>query len=225
MADLPPAPTYAEPVLTDERTGKPRFNPIWLKWFLDITQTLNEAGGGIIEHNSLNGLQGGQVNEMYHLTAAEEVDLTDAGDSALHFHSTDRARANHTGTQTMSTISDLPTLATTTWTPTLTNVANLDASTAYLSTYLRAGSFVATFGKVDVDPTLAATLTQLGMSLPIASNFANAHECCGVAFASGIAGQGAAILGDTTNDRAQMQWISGDITNQAMYFVFGYRII
>ena len=35
------------------------------------------------------------------------TDLTDAGDSTLHFHATDRARANHTGTQLSSTISDL----------------------------------------------------------------------------------------------------------------------
>jgi len=32
--------------------------------------------------------------------------LTDGGDSTLHYHATDRARANHTGTQESSTISD-----------------------------------------------------------------------------------------------------------------------
>lgn len=40
------------------------------------------------------------------LTVTQVTDLTDAGDSALHFHSTDRARANHTGTQAAATISD-----------------------------------------------------------------------------------------------------------------------
>lgn len=44
-----------------------------------------------------------------HLTAEQLTDLTDAGDSALHYHATDRARANHTGTQTASTISDFDT--------------------------------------------------------------------------------------------------------------------
>lgn len=43
------------------------------------------------------------------LTNTQITDLTDAGDSALHFHSTDRARANHTGTQLASTISDFQT--------------------------------------------------------------------------------------------------------------------
>lgn len=112
-----------------------------------------------------------------------------------------------------------------TYTPTLTNVANLAASTAYQCQYMRVGNVVTVSGKVDVDPTLATTSTQLGISLPIASNFGAAEDCAGVAFASGIAAQGAAILADTTNDRAQMQWISGDITNQPMYFTFTYEVI
>lgn len=112
-----------------------------------------------------------------------------------------------------------------TYTPTLTNVANLDASTAYLCQYMRVGSVVTVSGKVDVDPTLTGTSTQLGITLPIASNLANAQNCAGTAFASGIAAQGAAILADTTNDRAQMQWIAGDVSNQAMYFTFTYQII
>ena len=40
----------------------------------------------------------------YHLTQANHIDLTDGGNSALHYHSTDRDRANHTGTQAQSTI-------------------------------------------------------------------------------------------------------------------------
>lgn len=111
------------------------------------------------------------------------------------------------------------------YTPTLTNAANLDASTAYVCQYLRVNNIVMVSGKVDVNPTLAATSTGLGISLPIASNFGATEDCCGAAFASGIAGQGAAILADSINDRAQMQWIAGDLTNQAMYFSFIYRII
>ena len=43
------------------------------------------------------------------LTNTLITDLTDSGDTSLHYHSTDRDRANHTGTQTASTISDLTT--------------------------------------------------------------------------------------------------------------------
>lgn len=121
--------------------------------------------------------------------------------------------------------SALPTFAQGTYTPTLTNVANLDASTAYQCQYLRVGATVTVSGRVDVDPTLAATSTQLGISLPVASNFGAIEDCAGVAFASGIAGQGAAILADVANDRAQLQYVSGDVTNQGMYFSFTYQVI
>ena len=122
-------------------------------------------------------------------------------------------------------ISDLPVLTSGTYTPTLTNVANLDASTSYEAQYMRVGSAVTVSGRVDVDPTLAATSTQLGISLPIASNLGATEDCAGTAHASGIATQGAAILADATNDRAQMQFISADVTNQAMYYTFTYQVV
>lgn len=112
-----------------------------------------------------------------------------------------------------------------TYTPTLTNVANLAASTPYQCQWIRVGNVVTVSGKVDIDPTAPTTSTQLGISLPIASNFGAAEDCAGTAFASAIAAQGAAILADTTNDRAQLQYLSGDITNQPMYFTFTYEII
>lgn len=72
MADFEPPPTYAEVVITDEKTGKERFNPIWLKWFVDIAALLTSAGGGGggIVHNDTTGLQGGTANQYYHLSAA-----------------------------------------------------------------------------------------------------------------------------------------------------------
>lgn len=112
-----------------------------------------------------------------------------------------------------------------TYTPVLTNVANLAASTAYQAQYIRVGNTVTVSGKVDVDPTLTATSTQLGIALPIASNIGAVEDVGGTAFAQAIAGQGAAILGDAANNRAQMEWIATDITNQAMYFTFTYQVI
>ena len=66
-------------------------------------------------HNGLPGLQGGALGEYFHLTEDEATnipDLLDGGDTTLHYHISDRDRANHTGTQTMSTISDAGTSAT-----------------------------------------------------------------------------------------------------------------
>jgi hypothetical protein len=66
-----PPPTYADPVVVDEATRKGQFNPIWLKWFLDLSQFINNnGGGGTVQHNSLGGLQGGTTNEYYHLNQA-----------------------------------------------------------------------------------------------------------------------------------------------------------
>lgn len=74
-----PPPTYADPVLVDEKTKKSQFNPIWLKWFVDLTQVLSafaSGSGSGINHNTLAGLQGGMANEYYHLTAASFTYLT-----------------------------------------------------------------------------------------------------------------------------------------------------
>lgn len=73
MAEFQPPPTYALPILVDERTKVPQFNPIWLKWFLDLTAVINASGGGggSVSHNSTGGLQGGTANQYYHLTSAQ----------------------------------------------------------------------------------------------------------------------------------------------------------
>lgn len=225
------------------------------------------GGASVFEHNSLSGLQGGTASEYYHLTSAQHTDLTDAGDSALHFHASDRARANHTGTQalatisdvtitaanlntlddgvnttlhfhdsdraranhtgtqTMSTISDLPTLASGTYTPTLTNTTNVDASTAYSAQWMRVGDVVTVSARVDVDVTVAGNTTVLGISLPVASNFANANELAGNAAGTQVASLSGGIYADTTNDRASLQYVPPGSENRQMWCVFTYRVL
>lgn len=65
-----PPPTYASPVVVDEVTGEAQFNPIWLKWFVDVAAFITVSSGGV-QHNLTGGLQGGTTNEYYHLTAAQ----------------------------------------------------------------------------------------------------------------------------------------------------------
>jgi len=64
-----PPPTYAEPTIEDS-TGNVRFNPIWLKWFLDLTKFLTAAGdaNGVV-HNQTVGKEGGDGTDYYHLGA------------------------------------------------------------------------------------------------------------------------------------------------------------
>jgi hypothetical protein len=61
-----------------------------------------------------------------HLTSVHKTDLTDGGDSVLHYHSADRARAGHTGTQLAATISDFDSAAVT---------ANASAISSAISTH------------------------------------------------------------------------------------------
>lgn len=80
MANFTPPPTYADPVLKDENTGKFIFNPIWLKWFIDQAAFISSNGGttGTISHESLSGLQGGAANDHNHLTSTQLADLISA---------------------------------------------------------------------------------------------------------------------------------------------------
>lgn len=60
-----------------------------------------------VDGSKLDGIETGA--EVNNISDTNATDLTDGGDSTLHYHSADRSRANHTGTQTASTISDFDT--------------------------------------------------------------------------------------------------------------------
>jgi hypothetical protein len=74
------------------RRDDPRFDG----WVLDLFNAIRELGGIEIP--------------TQFISQSEAVDLTDGGDSTLHYHASDRKRANHTGTQLAATISDLDTV-------------------------------------------------------------------------------------------------------------------
>ena len=112
-----------------------------------------------------------------------------------------------------------------TYTPSLTNVANLDGSTTFSFQYTLVNNMVTVSGRVQVDPTAPAAVTGLGIALPIASDFQASSDCGGVAFATNIAGQGAGIVADTVNNRALMQFVSTDLTAQPMAVMFQYQVL
>jgi len=115
-------------------------------------------------------------------------------------------------------------LASGVYTPAITNVLNIAASSAYQCQYMRVGSVVTVSGMVNIDPT-AAGAAQLGIALPIASNFGALEDCGGVAFCPLVAGMGAAIYADAAANRAQMEWVAVDTSSRDMWFSFTYRII
>jgi hypothetical protein len=136
------------------------------------------------------------------------------------------------GTNITGTASGLTAGATTnvtsgTYTPTLTAVTNVAASTAYVCQYMRVGSVVTVSGKLDIDPTAALT-TQLGISLPIASNFSGNGQCGGVGAVPSLTATNSlqiAVVSDATNDRAEMEFVTTFVDNRTVWFTFTYLII
>ena len=59
-----PPPTWALPIIVDERTEKAIFSPVWLRWFLEFSQNATGAGAGsgsVTEVVAGAGLAGGTI--------------------------------------------------------------------------------------------------------------------------------------------------------------------
>lgn len=111
-----------------------------------------------------------------------------------------------------------------TYTPTLTNVANMDSSTVGTFRYLQVGNTVTVSGNLTIDATAAATFTQVGISLPVASNFTSIGDCCGTCVGDGGSNGSGVVMGDSTNDRATMYFVPAFATGTAWYVHFTYTV-
>lgn len=118
----------------------------------------------------------------------------------------------------------LTSFAASTWTPTLTNVLNVDSTTALECHYIRLGSRVICFGGLVVDPTAAAdTVTEVGISLPVASNLTVSTDAQGTGSTAG-AQRAARVSADATNDRARFLFASETAAAITFTFIFGYAV-
>ena len=115
-----------------------------------------------------------------------------------------------------------------TYTPTITNGTNVASSTSDVCQYSRLGAVVTvSCGGVLIDPTSSATLTVFSVSLPVASNITASRQVGG----GGVFGQDNGsvqnplyIIGDATNDRAQMAFTSGTANQLGTSFTFTYLV-
>jgi len=111
-----------------------------------------------------------------------------------------------------------------TYTATLTNTTNIDASTAFQAQWMRVGNVVTVSGKVQVDITTGSASTVLGMSLPLTSNI-GAEENLGGVMHDGSQTTTAKVVGDSANDRAKFEWSGQTDTSLTSYaFTFTYLI-
>lgn len=113
--------------------------------------------------------------------------------------------------------------ASSTWTPTLVNTTNVDASVLSTAWYIRVGSFVYFALQLSIDPTAtAATLVEF--TLPVASNFSSAAHMTGVVHSSSGSVSGF-LNGNTTDDRGQINFTAGATANSTAWAVGSYRIL
>jgi len=100
----------------------PSKDPIQDRWLYLLWKRISSSGQILWSYLDFTGsnltdlatrnhadLQNINTASYTHLTSTQATDLTDSGDSTLHYHSADRDRANHTGTQAAATISDFDT--------------------------------------------------------------------------------------------------------------------
>lgn len=113
------------------------------------------------------------------------------------------------------------------YSPTITSTANLTGTaTANNFRYTRVGNNVTVSGVLTgFDPTTTATLTTLGISLPIASAFSTAFQCSGAGASIAVTDGAIAINSDATNDRAQLTYVCVDTTSHTVTVWFQYEVL
>lgn len=112
-----------------------------------------------------------------------------------------------------------------TYTPTLTNTANVSASTANPCQWMRIGNMVQVSGNLSVDPTLIATATQLDFSLPVTSSFTQSYQAGGTGAATTTTNEAVGIIARTSASTVIFDWLATDVTNHQITFSFMYQIV
>jgi hypothetical protein len=114
-----------------------------------------------------------------------------------------------------------------TYTPTLTAITNVAASSANVSGWIRIGNAVLVFAQISVTATAAAALTVIDLSLPVASALSAATQCVGTGsiLTAGTEVAGVAISANATNDRARATFVSTSNAARTYTLVFGYIVI
>lgn len=112
-----------------------------------------------------------------------------------------------------------------TYTPTLTNGANVDATTAYPAVFSRVGNVVTVSGQLDIDTTAAGfAVTTVELSLPFASAFAAATDASGLVFCQS-AFEGGTVFSYAPNDTAVITFSSQFTVNRPFTYQFQYIIL
>lgn len=108
-----------------------------------------------------------------------------------------------------------------TYTPSLFNTTNVAASSSGDLYYKRVGDWIHVWGEVTIDATTALTISEFGLSIPIAVDFTTSNELAGNgSFEDNTIIQ---IKGDITNDRAMFRFTPQTATNNTYSINFSYK--
>lgn len=118
-------------------------------------------------------------------------------------------------------------LASGTYTPTATGVANVSSNTPQVHAWMRVGNSVTMSGRVDVIPSLASTFTQIRIALPVPSNFASGMDVSGaLTWNVSTTGLGAGFVNaDATNDQIILNFICGSVANHGLRYSVTYPVL
>lgn len=113
-----------------------------------------------------------------------------------------------------------------TYTPTLTDVQNLDSTQTYTAQYMRVGNTVTVSGKLDFNPTTNSAAVLVGISLPISSSFTTDEDGAGSGggTSSAIETQASFLYADATNDRMELKYRGPTTSNFSTYYTFTYQV-
>ena len=120
-----------------------------------ITQGITNLFFTTTEKNKLTNIE--ENAEVNNISDTNATDLTDNGDTTLHYHSSDRDRTNHTGVQAISTVTGLQTA--------LDNKTNKDFTLYTQKTTVDNDDKIAINDSIDSNAVKYVTLNQLVSSV------------------------------------------------------------
>lgn len=166
---------------------------------------------------------GARATSNYQFALPDNVDYFKFRGNSFELPSSDGSAnsvltTNGSGTLSFSSIIDSGT-----YTPTLTPVTNVAASTAYSCKYTKVGNMVTVSGKVGINAT-ATGATELQMDLPIFSNLGS-NDLNGTAGSDSNNLNAVRIKANPTANEAVFVFDAGALGNSVYGFVFMYEIL
>lgn len=200
-------------LLPPQPVGVPPGHSMWNDWYEKLRYQFNNGQVSVTWANI--DFSGSNLTDLV-TRSHDALQSVQGGSGSEHYHLT---AAQHT---------IVGTLASGSYTPTVTTVANLSAASASSAQYMRVGNVVTVSGSLSLTITSSATTTTFRFTLPIASNITIASDVAGVCSVTTTAisdGSVFPLSGDTTNDAASASFLPSFSGATTWYYTFTYEVI